>query len=136
MSFALWRSKTGEALTQREWGLFDRAIQETKFKIMADQVASGSEAVERALRERIDGRPLYDVMQNGLQYRLNRILSEKSELERMITENSRLRTRPGDQESADKLAAVRNAQADRMEKLQGQVADAEEDLSELERHSH
>src|SRR5947209_1845771 len=90
ISLSLWRSKVGESLSTREWSLFDKATQEIKLKIMADGDATGAAAIEQTLRERIDKKPLYDVVHSGLQFRLNRLLSEKSELETFINQNARL----------------------------------------------
>ncbi len=134
MSLLLWRSKVGDSLSAREWALFDRSIQEIKFKIMTEGKVSGSEAIERAMRESIDGKRLYDVVQDGLRYRLNRLVSEKSRLEAVITENTRLHTRPGDEKSAQVLADGRRSQGTRLDKLQNEITEAEEDLRELERH--
>src|SRR6185503_560377 len=95
--FSMWRASVSDQLSREQWKLFDRSMQELKFKIMANGDAHGSVAIDEAFRSRIDGQTLYGVIQTGLQLRLNRFLSEKAELEKYVTMNARLRTREGDE---------------------------------------
>lgn len=131
-AFSMWRAKMGERLTARERELVDKAVQELKFKVMAEGSAHGSTAIDQAVRRQIDGAILYDVVQLGLQERLNRLLTEKSKLERSTTIHTRLRTRPGDEESADVLKTIRADQARRLEKLESEISEAITDMNQLE----
>lgn len=132
INFAMWRSENNDALTRKEWSLFDLAMDELKLKLMLDGQASGSEAIDRALRAKINGLPLRDVMLSGLQLRLKRLSFDKTILEESLSENSQLKLRPGEDEKAQALAAKIRAQAERLAKLKATVAEAEADLHQLE----
>ena len=105
-----------------------------RIQVMIAREATGTEAIERAVHAKIDGQPLFDVVHTGLQQRVQRLHDEKSDLESIIRDNARLRTRHDDPESADALARVRDSQAARMEKLLHDIAAAESDLAELDRY--
>ena len=119
-------------MTPVQWRLLDRAMQEHKYKVMADRVAHGSVAIDEVFRSRINEVRLYDAIQSGLQLRLNRLLAEKAELDTATTINARLRTREGDDASAEVLSGMRRSQALRLDQLASEIAEAEEELSRLE----
>lgn len=135
IGLVLWRSKMADSLSPAEWALFDRAIQEIKYKVMNDHEASGSEAIERVMRTKIDGMQLYDVVRSGLQLRLKRLLAEKVDAEAVITANAQLRTRPGDEDSADMLAEIRRTQAARLERIKNDIEAAKDELSRLKNYA-
>ncbi len=132
LNFAMWRSENSDALTPKEWSLFDLALDELKLKIMLEGKATGSTAVDQAMRDMIDGMPLREVLFSGLQIRLKRISADKNILEDSLTANSGLKLRPGQEEKAQALAAKIRAQSDRLDKLRATVAEAETDLRALE----
>lgn len=132
LNFTLWRSKNSQVLTGKEWSLFDLATEELKIQIMRSGQASGSEAVDLALRTQIDGMKLGDVMQSGLQLRLKRLLADQALLEDAFAINSKLKLKRGDEEKAAMLAAKVQEQSERLTKLKATVAEAEADLHQLE----
>jgi hypothetical protein len=132
INFAMWRSKHGYDLTPKEWTLFDQAIEELKLKIMLEGQASGSEAVDAALRASIDGMKLGEAMQSGLQLRVKRLSADKSLLEESLVANSHLKLKPGNEEKARMLADKIQEQSDRLAKLKETVAETEADLHALE----
>jgi hypothetical protein len=132
----MWRVDVSDRLSKEQWTLFDRAVQELKFKIMSEGEVQGSAAIDQTFRERIDGENLYAVIQQGLQLRLNRLLSEKAELEKYAIMNARLRTRDGDEESAVVLKGIRDSQRIRIETLTEQVEEAKADMVLLEKTFH
>ena len=61
-----------------------------------DPGVPGKEAIDAALCRRIDGRPLRDVLQLGLEFRVLRLQQELAGLENAVKQNAQLVTRPGD----------------------------------------
>ena len=132
INFAMWRSKNSDVLTPKEWTLFGLALEEFKLRIMLDGQASGGEAVDLALRNKIDGMKLEDVMRSGLKMRLARLSADKSVLEESLLINSQLKRKPGDDEKAQMLAEKLQEQSDRLAKMKETVAAAEADLRQIE----
>ena len=131
MELALWRSKVGRELSPREWRLFDRALEELRLQVMIEKKASGSEAIGKVVFAQIDGQRLQDVMNTGLSRRLARIAAEKEEFDELYHRVERVRTLPGDDESADYIASVRRTHAERKSRLEADLAEAKQDLADL-----
>ena len=131
----MWRSDLSNSLTPQEWASFDLALQEFKLQIMMSGQATGGEAINAAVREKIDGRKLLEVMQEGIQIRLKRIKADKAELEQAIQTNSRMRIKPGDDEKAKELADFQQSLAKKLAKMTEDVAATETVLKELETKS-
>lgn len=129
LSFTMWRSDLGDALTPQEWAWFDLAIQEFKFQIMKAGQVTGSEAIDEAMREKIDGRKLVEVMQQGLGLRVQRIQSDKTELEYAMQINARSRIKPSE---ARELAEFQKNLEKKLAKMNEEIAGAEAELKELE----
>jgi len=66
--------------TPQERQELDDMIQELKFSIMLNGTATGSEAIDEAVREEIDGTTLREVLQKGHQEKRERLLVEKARL--------------------------------------------------------
>lgn len=77
--FSLWRAKIGPALTTDEWHWFERVVQEHKYAIMQAGKASGSTAIDEAARSILHGRPLAEVMREGLPMIIRRETAELDE---------------------------------------------------------
>jgi hexokinase len=130
--FATWRADTDSSLTREEWGWFDVAIQEFKFQVMLGRQTTGSEAIDAAVCEKINGRKLGDVMRDGLQAYLKRKTTDKDQLEQAIRTNSKLRIPPGDEAKARELADFQENLQQRLAKLKEEVAAAETATAKLE----
>jgi hypothetical protein len=96
ITFTLWQAKIQKDLTPEEWRWFGVAMQEFKFQLMLDQKMTGSEAIDTAVRTRINGRPFLDVMREGLEAHLMRKTAERDELESAIAINAKRKLPPGD----------------------------------------
>jgi len=131
VTHALWRSRSEPHLSKQQWVEFDEALQELRFQLMREKAGGSSEAVERALHAAIHNRSIREVMIEGTQSRLLRLIAVRDELDRMIKTNSRLRTKPGDRESQDYLNYRRNDQTDRLEQLQAEILAMETRLAKL-----
>jgi hypothetical protein len=105
IAFNLWQAKMQGDLTAEEWRWFNVVLQEFKFQLMLDQKVSGSEAIDTAMRARINGRPFIDVVREGLQAHLKRKTAERDELESAIAINAKRKLPPGDDTIRREFAA-------------------------------
>jgi hypothetical protein len=128
MDLVAWRADVGGSLDSDQWRDFDEAIREIKFRMTIDHVASGSDAVNRAMRERITGRPVREVVAIGFKSMLDRLNIERAEAIKVITTNARLITRPGDTASADYLREKRKAQSDALDAISEKIRQIEAKL--------
>lgn len=126
MEFSLWRAKIGAALTADEWRWFERVVQEHKYAIMQAGKASGSEAIDEAARSILHGRPLAEVMREGLQVLIRR---ETAELDERIAafqlNERRAHIIPRDDEQKLRDFALHQ------EELQRKIARSQDDLAQL-----
>lgn len=131
-AFGSWQGRARSQFTPDEWREFEEALQEIKLKLMADNEASGTDNVNTAMRAKIDGRTVREVLQLGYSGKLWRLGVERSELERMINENATLLTRPGDTASAEYLERKHRDQTARLNKVIEQIRVIQEKLAALE----
>jgi len=110
----MWKSRMEGPPSLRQD--FEAALQEIRYGIMMDRTASGSEAVDQALRAMVDGRTLRQVLRRGYSERLLRL---ESELESYNT-------------SAAYVAEKREQHQDRLRALQEKILLTKEQVQELE----
>jgi len=123
-----WRADASGRLDREQWRDLDEAIQEIKFRIMIDHTASGSDAVDQAMRERINGRTVREVLTTGYRSRLDRLNIERAESINVITTNARLVTLSGDTASADYLREKRKVQSDALNVILEKIRQVETKL--------
>jgi hypothetical protein len=126
-----WRAKMADELTPSQWADFNEALQEIKYRIMADGEASGSGAIEEAMLTRIDGHTVREVIITGLSLEVYRVEAERAEAAEALAHNTKLRTRKGDEDSAQYLSSVVNAQQLRLQAAMDKLAPLEERLRAL-----
>lgn len=97
MALNLWRTKMNDALLPEDWRWFDVVMQEYKFQIMLAGKISGSAAIDDAVRARIHGRPLAEIMREGLQAHLQRKTAERDDMKTAFARNEQKRAliKPG-----------------------------------------
>ena len=117
----MWKADVAGDFTREEWHDFDEAVKELKYTIMASGEASGSDGVRDALLQKIDGKSVRQVLALGLGDRLRRLTKDRDDLTGYLAHNQRLRTKEGDNASADYLDNVRDQQAKRLELLNEQI---------------
>ena len=100
-------------------------------RAMGERVASGTDAIDEAVRQRVDGRPLREVVQLGYELRVRRLKEEMVGLEDAMSKNALLVTRPGDVDSKQHLEGLRDRQAARLAKYREELAAAEKELEPL-----
>ncbi len=129
--FARWQRDARGAFTADEWAEFETALQDIKVKIITHQEATGADAVNDALRPKVNGRTVREVLQQGYDAKRWRLGVEKCELEKMMQANSSLRTTPGDTASSGFLGEKRQKQEERLKKVGEEIRDTEEKLKAL-----
>ncbi len=124
----MWRSHARDRLSRDECRDFDEAVQELKFRVMVDKVATGSVAIDETMREQINGHTVREVLVLGYRSLFDRLTAQKKQMEDVIYENSRMHARPGDTESAAYLRDKLQSQADQVTAVSAKLAHAEEKL--------
>jgi hypothetical protein len=129
LGLSMWKGDVARSLTLRQAADIDLALQEIRFHIMATGAASGSKAVEDAMLQSVDGQTLRHVLQEGLGWGLERSEAERSTLEAGMKTNALMRTRPGDTDSANYLADLRQRQVKRLKAATDDVNHDRESLA-------
>lgn len=126
--FTLWRMHVRQSLDPAQWADVDVAVQEIKIRMMIDRIASGSEAVDEAMRARIDGCSVSEVLKTGFRSKYDRLTGELSELEAVIERNARMKTIPGHTDSEDFMREKRRLQAEDLETILEKLRQVEKKL--------
>jgi hypothetical protein len=139
-----WRSHAASDYNVDTVRRIEEALQEIRLSIsgeqelkrqMGERVTGGTEAIDEAVRVRVDGRTLREVLQLGYELRVRRLKEELVGLEDAMSKNAQLVTRPGDLDSKHHLEGLRDRQGVRVEKYQADIAAAESYLAPLIRKS-
>lgn len=129
VSFSIWESKAETSLTPDEVTDMKAALQEYKFHIMADGTAHGSEAIEAALMDSINGHTLREVILQGLGWELDRAEAERARLEDSLKKNALMTTKPGDTASANYLSDLHERQVGRLDAASEEVKKTRERIA-------
>jgi hypothetical protein len=129
--FAAWQRDNRDAFTADEWAEFETVLQDLKVRIIALREATGGDAVNDALRPKLHGRTVRDVLKQGYEARLWRLNVERTEFEKMIAGNATLGTRSGDVASQNYLAQKAREQQGRLDRTKAAIREAEEKLKAL-----
>ena len=100
-----------------------------------ERVVSGTEVLDEAVRKRVDGQRLREVLRIGYELRVRRLKEELAGLEDAMKKNAQLVTRPGDLESQHHLDGLRDRQLVRVQKYREDLAAAERELQAVGRRS-
>jgi hypothetical protein len=117
--------------TAEERTEFEKALQELKYHAISGEGLSPGPEIYAALREQLAGLTLRQVLVTGLSIKLGRKQEEEKALVRSIVMNDRLRTKPGDEASADFLGSVRRSQAEKLKALRDEIAALTKRIEEL-----
>jgi hypothetical protein len=137
---ATWRSHAASDYHVETVRRIEEALQEIRLAItgeqelkrqMGERVTGGVEAIDDAVRQRVDGRTLREVLQLGYELRVRRLNEELTGLEDAMSKNAQLVTRPGDLESKHHLEGLRDRQGVRVENYRADIATAERHLAPL-----
>ena len=139
-AFAAWRAHIASDSSVENRRRVDEALQEIRLKMAGDReikramgepVPVDTEGVDDAVREKVHGRPLREVVQLGYELRVLRLRAELAGLEDAMKQNAQLVTRPGDIESKHHLEGLHGRQLVRVEKYREDIARAERELEPL-----
>jgi hypothetical protein len=120
--FTTWRARFGDKLTPEQWGEFDHAVQEIRLAVARTGEATGSGPVDAAMRAKIDGRTVREVIALGYDAQLGRLGVDRDVLVSLMERNATLQVRPGDTASADYLQRKRDDQLAELKKIDEQIA--------------
>lgn len=130
-AFGRWRTMAGDRIRMEEWREFDALLQEIRLRVTADKEASGAEAVEAAMRARIDGLLFRDVLVLGYDARLRRLEPERNEVLLALKDNTgRARVERGTAAGAE-IQRMREKQEKRLQDIAADIAGAKRRLEEL-----
>lgn len=138
--FAAWRSHLASDSNPDTVRRVEQALQEIRLNIagerelkrqLEDTAAGGKEAIDEAVRQRVHGLRLREVLQLGGELRVRRLQEELAGLEAAMDQNARLVTRPGDLESRHHLEALQERQQVRVEKYREDLAATKRELAPL-----
>lgn len=129
VAFSMWESDASSRLTAQQLKDFNEALQEIKFRIMADGAAAGRDGVERAAWEMIDEKTVRDMLRMGLSRELERVQAEQAALARSMDQNRRLITRPDDVASKSYLSFLHEREAEHLNAVNAQISHARERLA-------
>lgn len=140
--FALWRARIASDAAPSTRVRVEDALQEIRASYAADRelkrhleepVVRGTEMLDEAVRNRVNGQRVRDVLRIGYELRVRRLREELVGLEDAMGKNAQLVTRPGDVESKHHLEGLRDRQLVRLQKYRDDLAAAERELEMLKR---
>jgi hypothetical protein len=97
-----------------EWREFDAMLQELRLRIMSNREATGHDAIESALRSKINGATFREVLIVGLQAKIARLAGERDGVRRVMNGNAH---RVGILEKFGDSAEFENARARQEKRL-------------------
>lgn len=138
-AFSVWRSGVDSDSGLEVRRRVADALLEIRLKVAGDreqQRLTDAEtrvatSIDDAVRAKVDGRLLREVVQLGYELRVARLTSELAGLEEAMRKNANLITRPGDVESRQHLDGLRDRQAARVAQYRADLAAAERELAPL-----
>lgn len=138
-AFSVWRSSVDSDSGLEVRRRVADALLEIRLKIAGDrelQRLTDAEtrvagSIDDAVRAKVDGRVLREVVQLGYELRVARLTAELAGLEEAMRKNANLITRPGDVESRQHLDGLRDRQAARVAQYRADLAAAERELAPL-----
>ena len=120
-----------DRVTIDEWREFDALLQEIRLRVTAERQASGSEAVEAAMRARIDGETFRDVLVMGYEARLKRLEPERGEVRYALDVNIQRAAIERDAGAKRDLQRMRERQEKRLQEIDAEIGAAKKRLAEL-----
>lgn len=130
-AFSRWRSMIGTEIKPEEWREFDAMLQEIRLRVTAEKQASGTEAVEAAMRSRIHGLAFVDVIALGYEGRLMRVRPERQETLNAMRINAQGAGQLEGMQLGTEMERMRQAQAKRLAQLDAQIDESIKRLKEL-----
>jgi hypothetical protein len=108
-------------------------LDEIRLSLMQLEGAGGPAAINRALCQNINGLPLKSIVELGYELRIERIEQEKAALVEDLAYKEKLRTQPGDTDSATTLANLKIVGREQLEKLNDRIEQGRKHLEAFRR---
>jgi hypothetical protein len=121
VGFAMWETNARERLDPAQMADFEEAVQEIKYRTMANATKGSTETVEEAARDAVDGRSVRYVLELGLGWELSRLQGERAELDKATSGNAHAYTYPDDTASADYLNSLVKRQQARLREADDKI---------------
>ena len=121
-AYNLWVGSASRDLSPAQAADLAEARGAIRLSLMAGGKLSGAETVDAAFLEKINGLTARELLRLGLEVRQRRFADEKAELEQNILYQSKLKTKPGDKESADYLQYHIALDRERLAKVESELA--------------
>jgi hypothetical protein len=121
VGLAMWESDARGRLDPATMAAIEESLQQLRFRAMADEAASGRDAIEEVVLSEVDGRSVRYVVELGLGWELKNLRAERGVLDGAMATNARLRTREGDTDSARYLREVRDNQSASLRQMDDRV---------------
>ena len=137
---AAWRAHVASDFDVETMRRVELALQEIRLSLtgerelkrqLGESIKSGTDVIDEAIRERVHGRRLREVLQLGYEMRVRRLTEELALLEDAMSKNAQLTTRPGDLDSKHHLDGLQERQRVRVENYRTDIASAEKELVHL-----
>lgn len=130
-TFYRWKRDTASQLSPEQQRQLETTLAELRLDIMFRQVATGHDAIESAVCERLNRLPVKEALLLGAQLKWHRLAAERDDLQRVINANSRLITKPGDQAAAADLDQYRAKQQQRADTVAQELQGVEKEIQAL-----
>lgn len=137
---AAWRAHVASDFNVETMRRVELALQEIRLNVtgerelkrqLGESITSGTDVIDEAIRVRVHGRRLREVLQLGYELRVRRLTEELAGLEDAMRKNAQLTTRPGDLESKHHLEGLQERQRIRVEKYRMDIESAAKELAQL-----
>ena len=127
-TFATWQRDVAAEFPPDLKPEFADALQEMRFHITAQNEATGHDAIEAVLCQRINARTVEQVLVTGAELKWQRLAAEWDGLQVAINTNANLITKPGDRVAATYLEQTRSQQQQRLDRIAAEIQQVERRL--------
>ncbi len=131
LDYTMWRARIADRLDATQAQELDAMVEEIRLGIMVEGRATGSEAIDEALRQQIDGRTLREVLVSGYEKKWQRLDLEKVRTEEFADKDAQLRFKPGDEESRAYIDGVVGKMKTRLAEIALEMETIDRRLKEL-----
>ena len=130
-TFFRWKRDAGSQLSAEQQRQLEVTQQELRLDLQLRQAASGHDAIESAMCERLNHLVVKDALLLGVQLKWQRRAAERDDIQRVANANAHLITKPGDQAAAAELDRYRATFQQRIEKLTQELTGLEKEILAL-----
>jgi hypothetical protein len=131
-NYSMWRSDVDPELTDAQRREIVDAESEIKLSIQISSGGGGSDTIEAAFLEAVNGRTLREFLEQGLNSRIDRLKLESGNLAKVLDLDAGISTKEGDVASADFLRNEVEGKRAALQKDQDEIEDARSRLRELQ----